>query len=44
MDSKIEILLKRLDNARLTDLVNKIDEKQRGEIFILNFLNDNKNL
>ncbi|MBE6132596.1 MAG: MarR family transcriptional regulator [Erysipelotrichaceae bacterium] len=44
MDSKIEILLKRLDNARLTDLVNKIDEKQRGEMFVLNFLNDNKNL
>ena len=44
MDVKIENLLKRLNNARLTDLVNKIDEKQRGEMFVLNFLNDNKNL
>ena len=44
MDVMIEHLLKRLDNARLTDLVNKIDEKQRGEMFVLNFLNDNKNL
>ena len=44
MESEIEKLLKRLDNATLTDLVNKIDEKQRGEMFVLNFLYDHKNL
>ena len=42
MEIEIEKLLKRLNNARLTDLVNKIDEKQRGEMFVLNFLYDYK--
>lgn len=44
MHKNYDLLFERLDKARLSDVLNKMDEQQRGELFVLKYLLKNTNI